>query len=85
MSYIRCPECAFCIGLYSEFVSAATAAIYKEKIYKSGPYAKYRPEKIDFNPDIAPPLHELFDSLGIRNRCCRTHLLGKTEFHQMYK
>ena len=85
-SFIRCPECGFCIGMYIKFVDEAKAALYKEKVYnKDSEYAKYDPEKLYFKPNVMPTLGPVFDCLGINNRCCRMHILTKTEFDKMYK
>lgn len=83
-AYIRCPECAFCIGKYAKFFDKAKQALYKEHIENSS-YKDYDPEKMVFNPEITPSLENLFDELGIKNRCCRMHLVTKTEFDKIYK
>ncbi len=82
----RCPECAFTIGKYIEFIDAAKQAIYKEKIFnKSSKYAEYDPEKMIFNSNITPNIEKLYDACGIENRCCRMHISSKTEFDKEYK
>lgn len=87
-SYIRCPECGFCIGKYAEFIDKARQAINEETIFSSkSQYANYDPEKMIFNSAITPSLEVVFDSVGIniQNRCCRTHLTGNTPFDKAYK
>lgn len=85
-AYIRCPECQFCIGKYADFVDKARQAIYDDHVFgKTSEYADYDPEKMVFNPSIAPSLETLFDAIGIENRCCRMHLVAKVEFDKMYK
>ena len=85
-AYIRCPECAFCIGKYAEFVDKARQAIYNEAVFnKTSEYADYDPEKMVFNPSVTPSLEPLFEAIGIKNRCCRMHLIAKTEFDKIYK
>lgn len=85
-SFNRCPECSFYIGMYTKFIDAARQSLYEDTIFaKSSEYAKYDPEKMTFNPNIAPPLEPIFDALKIKNRCCRMHLFARTEFDKMYK
>ena len=85
-SYIRCPECGFCIGKYTEFIDKAKQAIYDDVIFsKNSEFANYDPEKMMFNPSTAPSLEGLFEAVGIKNRCCRMHAISKTEFDKMYK
>lgn len=84
-TYIRCPECSFCIGLYSEFVDNACRVMVKKHIYENKQYNDYDPEKIVFKPSITPNLEPLFNALEIKNRCCRMHLIAKTEFDKIYK
>lgn len=85
-TYIRCPECAFCIGMYAEYIDRAKQAIYDDVIFgNKSQYANYNPEKMTFNSSIAPSLQHLFEAVGINNRCCRMHLVAKTEFDKIYK
>ncbi len=85
-SYIRCPECAKCIGIYAEFVTKAKNAIYDNEIFNDKSKEKnYDPEKIVFNSNITPNLENIFDLLQITNRCCRIHLMSSTEFDKIYK
>jgi len=85
-TFIRCPECAFCIGPYAEFVEQAKQAIYASHVFGSkSQYTKYDPEKMSFDPSIAPSLEKLFDAIELKNRCCRMHIVAKTEFDKIYK
>jgi len=85
-SYIRCPECGFCIGKYMEFIDEAKKAMTEEVVFdKNSTYADYDPEKIIFKPSVVPELGPIFDVLGIRNRCCRIRLTTKTDFDKRYK
>jgi len=45
----------------------------------------FEPEKIMLKPNIVPTMENLFDSLNIKNRCCRMHMLCKAEFDKKYK
>jgi DNA-directed RNA polymerase subunit N (RpoN/RPB10) len=85
-SFIRCPECGFCIGKYTEFINKAKDAIYEKEVF--GPdskYSSYSPDKMVFDPSITPSLEPLFEALNIKNRCCRMHSVTRTDFAQIYK
>lgn len=84
--FIICPESAFPIGMFSKYIEIASQIIYDQKIYGVGSqYADYDASKIVFNPTIAPNLEDLFDALGITNRCCRMHLISNAPFDKAYK
>ena len=83
--YIRCPECAFCIGHYIDFIEIARASMYQHTIYNSGKYKDYHPEKIVFDPSITVGLGPLLDALNIKNICCRTHIISIAKFDKQYK
>jgi hypothetical protein len=82
-TFIRCPHCAKCIGKYYDFFQLAREAYNSDQIDKQ--YTDYDPEKIIFNPSITPSLEEIFDALGLANRCCRMHLVTVERFDKMYK
>ncbi len=85
-AYIRCPECSFCIGKYMLFVDMAKTAYYNDTLFKKdSEHANYDPDKVVFKPNITPSLEQIFNALGIVNRCCRMHLVSKTEFDKAYK
>ena len=85
-AFIRCPECSFCIGAYADFVSKAKQSIYASTIFSDeSKFSEYYPSEIVFNPKITPSLESLFDAVGIKNRCCRMHIVAVTEFDKMYK
>jgi hypothetical protein len=84
--YIRCPECAFCIGHYIDFIEKARIAMYTSVIYnEKSTYKDYHPEKIVFDPSITPSLGPLLDALNITNICCRTHIITTAKFDKQYK
>jgi len=84
-TFIRCPECGFCIGKYIEFIDKAKQAVYEEKVFSSKEFSSYDPEKMGFNALITPSLEPLFDAVGIENRCCRMHIVSKTGFDKLYR
>lgn len=84
-TFIRCPECGFCIGKYVDFIDKAKHAIYEEKVFNSKEYKAFDPEKMVFNSNITPSLQGLFDAVGIDNRCCRMHIVSKTNFNKLYR
>jgi hypothetical protein len=77
--YIRCPECAFIIGAYQAFVDKVRLELTKKAIKDK--YEHYDPDKLIFTDHVVPDLQELFDAVGIENRCCRMHLVAKTDFN----
>lgn len=82
-TFIRCPECAKCIGKYYDFIQAAKNAYNEELIEER--YKDYDPEKIVFNPSVTPSLKDIFDAIGITNRCCKMHLVTVERFDNLYK
>lgn len=85
-NYIRCPECSFCLGMYFEFVECAKEALYQDVIFgKDSQYREYDPDNIYFNSNITPSLEHIFDAIGVKRRCCRMHLVTKTDFDKRYK
>ena len=85
-SFIRCPDCGFHIGVYQKFVDEAQSAIYNEKIFNGdNKFTQYDPEKMVFDSSITPSLEPLFNAIGIKNRCCRMHMITKVDFSKMYK
>jgi len=83
--FILCPECGFCIGKYMQFIDAAKYAIYEEKVFTNPEFKDYAPDKMAFAAGITPTLEPLFDALRIKNRCCRMHIMAKTDFDKRYK
>jgi DNA-directed RNA polymerase subunit N (RpoN/RPB10) len=85
-TFIRCPECGNNIGAYQQFIDAAKAAIYAEKVFNSKTnHSNYDPEKMIFDPSITPSLEPLFNAIGLKLRCCRMHSVTKVDFDKMYK
>lgn len=85
-SYIRCPSCGFCIGKYTTFVDLAKQTILNDSIFNGkSEYKDYDPEKIMLNPNITPNLENLFNMIGIKNRCCRMHIISGAKFDKTYK
>ncbi len=83
-TYIRCPECGFCIGKYAVFIDLAKFAVNESVVYaKDSKYAEYAPDKLIFNPSIMPSMEKIFNAVGIKNRCCRMHIMCKTEFDKL--
>ncbi len=83
--YIRCPECAFTIGKYVNYIEVAREAMTKEHVFEKKEYAGIDPDNLYFKNDAVPPLEPIFDALEIKNRCCRMHLLTRVSFQRIYK
>jgi DNA-directed RNA polymerase subunit N (RpoN/RPB10) len=62
----------FAIGIYNEYFQVARNSYNKKFI--DAKYKDFDPEKIVFKPNIYPNLENIFNALGIKNRCCRMHL-----------
>ncbi len=82
-TFIRCPHCAMCIGVFYDFFQEARR-IYTEELTDTK-YKDYDPEKLIFNHSITPPLEDILDAIGIKNRCCRMHLISVERFDKLYK
>lgn len=52
---------------------------------KNSQFKEYDPEKLALNPGSSGSLKDIFDALGINNRCCRMRMLAKMEFDKLYK
>ncbi len=84
--FIRCPSCSFCFAPYIEFFDKARQVKFKEEVFgKDSQFKEYDPEKLALNPGSSGSLKEIFDALGINNRCCRMRMLAKMEFDKLYK
>jgi len=84
--FIRCPPCGFCIGMYMQAFDAAKIALYEDTVFATdSKLAGYDPEKLSLLPGSTPPLEPIFDALGIKNRCCRMHMMTKVDFDRQYK
>jgi DNA-directed RNA polymerase subunit N (RpoN/RPB10) len=82
-SFIRCPECANCLGIYVDFVHEAKNKIYQKEVFEK--HSDYDPEKLCIKPDILPDLSELLDALELKNTCCRMHILTKVNIDKIYE
>lgn len=84
--FIRCPSCGFCFAPYMDFFEKAKTALYNEVVFGKDSVVKdYDPEKLALNPGNSPPLGEIFNALGIENRCCRMRMMTKMDFDRLYK
>jgi len=85
-NFIRCPSCGRCIATYIEFFNKAKHAYYTEVLYGNDSDLKdFDPEKLALNPGSTPPLEELLNAIGIKNRCCRIHIMTTMDFDKLYK
>ncbi len=82
--FIRCPTCAFYIGVYMDFLDNARQAFYDKELRKSK-YKDYDPSKLILCPGSTPPLEHIFDAIGIKNRCCRMHMNAAMPMDKLYK
>ena len=78
--YLLCPSCGNCLGEHYEFINAVKTGYYKSiKVAE-----KIDIGKIDICPDIAKPIGFILDAVGLDLICCRTHVLGATNFNKIY-
>ncbi len=78
--HILCPECnedlAEIFPAYEEIKNKFITEISKkDKIY---------PGKIELKPNIIPGFDFILEALGINKHCCRIHILGDTNFDNIY-
>jgi DNA-directed RNA polymerase subunit N (RpoN/RPB10) len=83
--FIRCPSCSFCLAPYIEFFDRAKEAKALEYVFQNAELKDHDPEKLALNPGSSADLKDVFDALGIQNRCCRMRMLTKMEFDKLYK
>jgi DNA-directed RNA polymerase subunit N (RpoN/RPB10) len=78
--YSRCPECGWCIGELEDAYDILSA-YFKIKNVKD---PNIRPDKLLITKDILADEQPIFEALGIKNMCCRTHLMTKYPFDSIY-
>jgi hypothetical protein len=82
-SFILCPECNENLGEVSEFINIAKQGYYKtilNEVLKTE-----KPDKVELCANVTKPIGFIMDAVGITNICCRTHILGTTNFSTIYK
>ena len=78
--HVLCPGCGNDIGEMYEFIKFA-----KQGYYKSINETKtVCPTKLDICPDITKPIGFILDAAGIKMLCCRMHIMGVTNFDNIY-
>lgn len=82
-SFILCPECKMCIGEISEFVQLVKQGYYTSTITKKD--AEIKSDKLKICPNVSKPIGFILDAVGCTNICCRMHILGETDFENIYK
>jgi DNA-directed RNA polymerase subunit N (RpoN/RPB10) len=82
-SFILCPECGENLGEVYEFINVAKQGFYKSDIPNI--LKKENPEKIEITSNVTKPIGFIMDAVGITNICCRTHVLGVTNFNTIHK
>ena len=82
MSFILCPECGYNIGAVSKFISLVKKGRNKRNNKK---ISNVNPEVIELCPDLVEPIGDIMDMAGVTKLCCRTHILGETDFDNIYR
>jgi DNA-directed RNA polymerase subunit N (RpoN/RPB10) len=80
--FILCPECSENIGEVCDFIQFAKQGYY-QTLKKE--FSEVLPEKLVICPDITKPIGFILDAVGLTNLCCRMHILGTTNFDNIYK
>lgn len=80
--FILCPECNEDLGEIFQFFQVVKTA-HCEKIIKNSS-VDIDVDNIDLKPDFITGLDFIFKALRINNQCCRMHILGNTDFDDLY-
>ena len=80
--FILCPECCENLGEVVDFIHLTKQGYYSTLKKEITPVA---PEKLVICPDISKPIGFILDAVGLNNLCCRMHILGITNFDNIYK
>ena len=84
--FIRCPSCSRNFAPYMDFFDKARQAQHQEEVFgKDSDVKNYDPIKLTLLPGSANPCENIFDAIGITNRCCRMRMFSKIEPDKMYK
>ena len=78
--FILCPSCGNCLGEYYDFIKLVKTGYYKSLKLNE----KVDIGQIDICPDLAKPIGFILDAVGLDLICCRTHILGATNFNTIY-
>jgi DNA-directed RNA polymerase subunit N (RpoN/RPB10) len=77
---ILCYDCGEMLGELYEFVRIVKEQYYKEIQERE----RIHPEKLGLHPTAASPIGFILDSVGIKKRCCRMHMVGYTDFDTLH-
>jgi DNA-directed RNA polymerase subunit N (RpoN/RPB10) len=79
--YIVC-NCGFSLGDKYDAFKALRAKIREKHFNTTNKYID--PENFTYSEDLNVELREVFEMLGIRLQCCKTHMLTQVEFKNIY-
>lgn len=79
--HILCPECGEGFEMY-KFINMVKQGYYKK--LKDDKNIKTHPTKLQLTSNITKPIGFIFDSVQLKNICCRSHMLGVTNFDTVY-
>ena len=80
MSHILCPSCGECLSEVYDFIQAA-----KQGYYESLNIKKINVDQLEICPNVTKPIGFILDAAGLKLMCCRMHMLGSTNFDNIYK
>jgi DNA-directed RNA polymerase subunit N (RpoN/RPB10) len=80
--HVLCPECGEGLNEVYEFIDLVKQGYYKKLLDESK--VKIHPTKLQLTPDITKPIGFILDLVNLTNICCRSHILGVTNFDLAY-
>lgn len=75
--HVLCPECSKNISEVFPAYDKVKSAYFEKMIKEHGPIDLNR---INLKEDVLPGISFIFEALHINNHCCRSHILGTTDF-----
>jgi DNA-directed RNA polymerase subunit N (RpoN/RPB10) len=76
--FILCPECSEYLGSVYPLFTAVKIKFCKKMLMNQEHSIDI--DKMDFRTDILPKMDKLLDLVDIKNMCCRTHIIGASDF-----
>jgi len=79
--FILCPECSEDLSVVYPFWNIVKNCHIEQILKDSKTHIDIN--KLDFKPEILSNFGFILDGLRIKNMCCRTHMLGNTDFDSL--
>jgi DNA-directed RNA polymerase subunit N (RpoN/RPB10) len=81
-TFILCPSCGEDLGCLSPAFQELQK-YHNEKCLKQN--TQIDPSCVELKPEIIKPVGYILDTLGLKKRCCRTHMISYVDFDNIYK